>query len=135
MLLVNLNFIRTAFSQKETQKRTRTGLGRFFVGLTIIVLIVLGANASAQESFIEAFGIGLSSCATWLDEPGTRHSGDNWVLGFWTGMNVQANLKVGETTDARGILGEVEVRCRQRPSGALATAAKQTWLDMRKEGR
>jgi len=96
---------------------------------------LLALPAAAQQPTVEAFGMGISSCATWLSDLNSKRSGDNWALGMWTGLNVAGNLRVGLSTDARGVLGEIEVRCRRQPSKPLATATHQAWIDMLTAGQ
>ena len=47
-------------------------------------------------------------------------------MGFWSGLNAYANADVGHTTDARGIIAEVELRCRENPSEKLVIATFET---------
>ena len=58
----------------------------------------------------------------------------DWVLGFWTGMNADA-FKVGSTSDARGIVGEVKLVCQAQPSTTLATATYETYQRLKAERR
>jgi len=93
---------------------------------------VLPSLATAQTPpTVNAFGSGLSSCASWLNSHDARGEGDGWILGFWSGANVAAWKSVGSTTDAHGVIGEVELVCRKQPSLLLATAVWQVWKAMK----
>lgn len=99
-----------------------------------VIALVLATDTTGQElangpGLIKAFGIGIRSCATWLDDPGSEISGSNWILGYWTGMNTNNNTNhaVGDSTDALGIISEIKKLCTEKPSLTLSEAAEKTY--------
>lgn len=119
------------------------------VAMLVLAGPATGALAGPQEpgmdpklSFSLA-GIGGRSCGFWLENSPQKAAGDNWLLGFLTGANFKsaalksAGLKhVGKSTDAAGVLAEVEAQCRTEPSKALADAAILAYVNiMTREAR
>jgi hypothetical protein len=54
-----------------------------------------------------------------------------WNLGFWSGLNAAKNARVGDTTTANGVLGEVKLYCSMHPSLSLAQATLDTYSAIR----
>jgi hypothetical protein len=82
--------------------------------------IIGGTIASAATSSADAattFGIGTASCACWQSTEQNINQGDIWILGFWSGLNMDspAHGDVGSTTDVYGIIGEVKKWCDTAP--------------------
>lgn len=75
------------------------------------------------------------SCATAFSRPVENSYISAWILGFWTGLNVNSNVQVGGTTDSRGVIGEIELDCRKTPSLDLLQSTFNTWSRLRKLGR
>ena len=98
------------------------------------VLLAFMACRSTAEPMM-AFGVGNSSCAEWLSKPEHYSTGFTWIMGFWTGRNMQAPAAVGRTTDGHGVVAEVENLCRQEPTLILAFAAKRTYEKLEAEHR
>ncbi len=69
--------------------------------------------------------------------PLLRINADGWLLGFWTGSNRKnpATHSVGQSTDSRGIVGEVALACRGKPSTTLFDTAKLVYDRMAAENR
>lgn len=60
----------------------------------------------------------------------------NYVLGFWSGMNVAANTpKVGTSTDPRGIVVEVMKACAAAPTLPLGLATLGVHMRREREHR
>lgn len=84
---------------------------------------------------------GHQSCATWLSSPSSENAGSHWVLGFWSGKNMEAALsnpaagRVGSSTDNAGVVGEVKLTCQSRPSLSLVAATLETYERFKSEGR
>ncbi|WP_341022311.1 hypothetical protein [Brevundimonas diminuta] len=84
---------------------------------------------------------GMDSCATWLSSPANKSAGHHWILGFWSGKNMEAALaggdvgRVGKTTDGAGIVAEVELYCRTQPSRTVLVATHDTYERFKAEGR
>lgn len=99
----------------------------------LIAALALGASEPANRSSM-IWG-GDQSCATWLSSSSERNSGNWWIWGFWSGRNAQASTKVGGSTDANGIIGEVKLYCEGAPSATLVYATTQVFLRFKAEGR
>ena len=105
-----------------------------------IVLAAALLNFSTQ-AFGKAtlFGKGATSCATAMN-PQTKMESRAWVLGFWSGLNSAASMDrkngaVGDSTDALGVIGEVELECANNPSQVLAQAVFNVYARLRQMGR
>lgn len=74
-------------------------------------------------------GFGNLSCATWLSTSANRQQGNDWLLGFWSGINGYGSPGgiVGHTTDSLGIISEVKKVCNNEPSLALIYATARTY--------
>lgn len=89
--------------------------------ITALLLTTTGAHAEGAWSV----GRGNDSCATWLSSPAQEAAGRDYVLGFWTGLNIAAPTGfhgVGSSTDIPGIVGEVKRICGLSPSSSLIVA-------------
>jgi len=84
-----------------------------------------------------SFGIGIHSCANWTDDPAKQQEGQAWILGYWSGLNIQNRgiRNVGHATDGRGVLGEVRRVCLLEPSNELENVIVDVWVAMAKAGR
>jgi hypothetical protein len=99
-----------------------------------IIAFAIVASGQALDAGLETtnvYGIGGNSCASWLSSHGNETEGDIWVLGYWSGRNDAnaANHKVGATTGADGIIGEVKKVCKDKPSLTLFHAVGRVWFD------
>jgi hypothetical protein len=91
------------------------------------------AYAEAQRTF---FAIGGSySCATWLSSPENERDGTNWLLGFWSGKNIEKKRDgtIGSNTDTAGIVAEVKLNCQTEPSQSLLNAVNGVYTKMESE--
>ncbi len=95
------------------------------------------AAAPAPGFTMQVYGPGTISCATYLNDRSIRINADGWLLGFWTGSNRKspATHSVGQSTDSRGIVGEVALACRGKPSTTLFDTAKLVYDRMAAENR
>ena len=85
---------------------------------------------------MQVYGPGTASCATYLQDRSLRINADGWILGFWTGSNRTAeDHSVGQSTDSRGIVGEVARRCRDQPSASLFQTSKEVYDKLKAEHR
>lgn len=87
---------------------------------------------------IQAWGYGTTAtCKTWLTSSESRAAGNEWVLGYWTGQNVRnvRDHEVGRTSDASGILNEVQSLCRANPGEPLASAAGRAYVNFERARR
>lgn len=95
------------------------------------------APAPAPSTAMQVYGPGTISCGTYLNDRSIRINADGWVLGFWTGSNRTnpTSHTVGQSTDSRGIVGEVALACRGRPSTTLFQTVKEVYDRMKSESR
>lgn len=94
--------------------------------ITTLLLATTGAHAEGAW----AVGRGNDSCATWLSSPANEIAGVDYILGFWTGLNIAAptgSHGVGFSTDNAGIVGEVRRICRLSPSSSLIVASMSAY--------
>jgi hypothetical protein len=84
---------------------------------------------------------GEMSCARWQSSSAYVQAGRFWILGYWSGKNMQAALAndtaggVGRTTDADGVVAEVKLACEASPSKSLVMATTETYERFRRAGR
>ena len=93
------------------------------------------ANAEAPaKGLTVGFGSGLS-CSKWLHEGLTR--GSNWILGYWSGRNVEggASRRVGASADDNEIIEELTAICEAEPSTTVQTAVDKVYERYLKENR
>lgn len=106
-----------------------------------VISVVLATNATGQElpigpGQILQFGMGIRSCAAWLQNDASEITGNNWILGYWTGMNESnANHAVGNSTDALGIFGEIKKTCTEDPALSLREATASAYWSFDTIGR
>ena len=102
-----------------------------------IVCVGIPLKAYSQGVTMTTFGVGNSSCATWLSTPIKEYEGKAWIYGAWSGMNFknQSNHVVGDSTDAEGIVGEVKAMCFKEPSLPLRSATYQTYVRLERANR
>lgn len=72
------------------------------------------------------FGVGGKSCAAAVT-PSNKLQWASWVMGFWSGLNAHASAErqtanIGESTDAQGVVAEIELYCSANPSTPLSDA-------------
>jgi hypothetical protein len=93
-----------------------------------MIFALLLATAGLDTPIL-VYGIGGQSCATAFS---SRFENDakNWISGFWTGLNQERSLGVGENTDFNGIVGEIRLLCAQHPSATLLAATNITYEKM-----
>ena len=108
--------------------------------MPFLVLALLGPAAPAWSQEVSIRGAGNWSCAKWLSSDAMKSAGATWVSGFWSGRNSEGATKevprrVGDSTDWDGIIGEIALRCRQKPSEPFVSAVSFTYTAMLKAGR
>jgi hypothetical protein len=106
----------------------------------MLTIAVLSAAAAAQTIPVVSFPLTLDgkqpiSCASAFIEPFSNSRPSAWVLGFWTGLNVNGGATVGAKTDTAGMLAEIQLDCSKHPSMDLQSSVLQTWSRLRAEGR
>lgn len=98
------------------------------------------ASAADPSQKIHYYGLAGSSCATWLSSSEYQLGGEQWIFGFWSGLNQEAAIHnersdVGKTTDRNGIVGEVKKVCLREPSKQLKDAAGLVFYEFQRSGR
>jgi hypothetical protein len=113
----------------------KTMILRFIIA--IFVLAGTWQSSFSQTAEVYRFGIGLESCTHWLSNPQTESAGANWILGYWSGMNVfhSDNHMVGSKTDGDAIIGEVRKICNQSPSTNLNEAISAVYLNFQRQNK
>jgi hypothetical protein len=89
------------------------------IGFALAVTI---ATTRPTDHLIYLVGAGQMSCGDWIAHSPNHKDMATWVLGYWSGLNTALTRKVGYTTDANGILGEVNKECAAHPSERLFLA-------------
>jgi hypothetical protein len=101
-----------------------------FLSLTL-ALTLTNSPVSSKTLFI---AIGNDSCATAF-RPENRLQSAAWILGFWSARNLEKKAEVGATSDANGIVAEVELACSKLPSSKMKIATIFVYDVMENEGR
>jgi len=108
------------------------------LGAILLAAIPFLAPAPQNDSGRAIFTIGgTQSCAAWLATPASETEGQWWIVGFWSGRNMQngSNGRVGSSTDSEGIIGEIRRVCQVEPSLLLINAAGRVYVEMDRERR
>ena len=93
-------------------------------------MIAFAVALAAANPTILLFGHGGESCASaW--RPESVRSSENWLAGFWSGLNFERGAQAGRYTDFTGMVAEVRLICDKEPSLTLAYAAVQTYEKVR----
>jgi hypothetical protein len=79
--------------------------------------------AFAQDTVL-FFG-GVQSCAVWQSSPRNQLAGQTWILGFFSGHNYAQAQRIGQSTNASGIIDEVTKICTAQPTMRLREATKE----------
>jgi|ERR1700682_2849584 hypothetical protein len=105
--------------------------------IAIFVLAGTWQSSFSQTDEIYRFGIGIKSCEHWLSNPETESAGSNWILGYWSGMNVfhPDNHMVGSKTDGDAIIQEVRKICNQSPSTNLVVVINAVYLNFEQQNK
>jgi hypothetical protein len=102
--------------------------------IVVMLAILVGVGkpgAAPVEVMTAGFGA-QSSCASWSKD---RSQGSIWILGYWSGRNVEGANGVGSTTDADGILEEVRLICKAEPSRPMIDAVDEVYKRLLDDGR
>jgi hypothetical protein len=79
-------------------------------------------------------GWGIESCASWLARPPADGTGDQWILGLWSGLNEMSSSSVGSSADGHGVVEEVRRFCEEHPSTNLTSTASTVYMNIRQKG-
>ena len=103
--------------------------------ILVVMFVVLAGHVTPGATPVEVMTAGFgsqSSCASWAKD---RSQGSIWILGYWSGRNVEAQKSVGGTSDADGILEEVRLICKAAPSRAMIEAVDEVYNRLLEDGR
>lgn len=102
----------------------------------LMAAILLAPLPAYGQQAVLGVGIGIRSCATWLQSSDSELEGGAWILGFWTGSNMEANRgAVGATTDSLGIIAAVKARCEVDPAASVTSVVGKMFDEFAAEGR
>ena len=88
-------------------------------------MIAFPTEAKAEE--VRQKLLGVQSCAVWQSSPRNQLAGQNWILGFFSGHNYGSVQRVGQATNASGIISEVKKICTAQPTMRLREATKEAY--------
>ncbi len=99
--------------------------------------IAAASPPPANDDPVLILGKGTLTCATWLSSPADRREGNQWIWGFWTGLNAYGTPggSVGHSTDHPGITAEVAKLCEAEPALLLLYATVRVYTQFEREGR
>lgn len=99
----------------------------------ILFLLLCGTRANADETVFGPTRSGVQIVCADVNELGVNQSDlvGTWILGFWSGLNAAKNARVGDSTTASGVVGEVKLYCSGHPSVTLPQATLDTYDAMR----
>ncbi|HEX3972536.1 MAG TPA: hypothetical protein VHX19_14495, partial [Stellaceae bacterium] len=80
-------------------------------------------------------GQGLHSCANWLSRPEYYRDGEQWILGYWSALNVSGSSAIGSHSDGEAIIAEIKLICVAEPSTGLTTAIDRVYENFRQRGK
>jgi len=111
---------------------------RFAICALCTAAVFSEADAASQQKPITALvlGTGFQSCANWLSTPEYERDGNEWILGYWSAVNLlNENHGVGRNTEGPGIIGEVRKVCVAEPSTRLSDAVARVYRNLAKAGK
>lgn len=94
----------------------------------ILTMVLAAATPShGVGATVNKRGAGIMSCATaFLSE--NRVGTENWIAGYWTAWDmarIVTDDPIAGSSDLAGIVGEVEVVCKTKPSSSLLLATME----------
>lgn len=113
---------------------------RWFVSVPILLVVCAAISGPAQAADpaprVMIYGVGASSCGTWLaDRQAQRHQFDlSWILGFLSASGSFAALAGGHLseTDANAVAAWVDKYCRDNPLKNIADASGNLFVELAK---
>jgi hypothetical protein len=87
-----------------------------------------------------SWGLGLSpiGCAEWRADEAKRKLGEQWLLGYFSGINSESLNSRGWSFGARYLAGDlvalVDGECSRNPEMTFRTAVSRVLSEIRKEG-
>ena len=99
------------------------------IGLTSLALWC----GSAQGAPVYVTGVGLKTCGEWGSNP---HGPINdWILGYWTGLNESQASTVGYSLGVEGILHFVLSKCITDVTLTIRQATGASFVELRQSKR
>jgi hypothetical protein len=74
----------------------------------------------------------LSCSEAWT--PTAAQKSQDWLLGFWTGLNLGTRQDIAGGTSASGFVGRVRRHCDAEPTDHLVNAAMRAFLELERAG-
>lgn len=79
------------------------------------------------------WGVGRTLCSeAWV--PGAAARSQDWVHGFWTGLNLGTRQDIAEGTSSAPFVARVRLHCVQEPSDQLFNASVKAFLELERAG-
>jgi hypothetical protein len=108
-------------------------------GLGVAAVLVAGDASIAAADPVISYG-GETPCSVWLAGTNARPVQLAWILGYWSGLNVEGSLKkeaydIGHTLTGQQIGNLVLENCRQRPGDFIALAVLSAYTQARNSQR
>lgn len=105
-----------------------------------LVLVSSSSPAGAATSpydRVASLGVGTLNCGQWLRTPNNEHVGEQWILGFVTGINTYGTRRgnVGAFGGQLGVINEVRGICQYQPALPLQDAAGRAYNTLLLRGR
>lgn len=102
------------------------------VAFASVVSVVQSPASASGTVFSLTVGNNSYVCADLNQRnPGAISPEGQWVLGYWSGLNVAFDADVGASTTGNGVYGEVKLHCASHPSKSLTDAARDVYLKMK----
>ena len=97
----------------------------------MIAPLLLAATLAMAPPPTEArtFGAGSTTCWRWLMQPAAWPSVNEWVEGYWSGLNASPAPRrlVGERMTQVALVGRVRDQCSARPREDVLSAVLQAY--------
>jgi trans-2-enoyl-CoA reductase len=108
------------------------------IATVVVLAATLGVGrGDASIRNVLTFGMGQQSCASWPETATSERDGENWVMGYWSGLNrfSSRNGLVGVRAGGEDIIAEVKKVCADHPSTNLNDATLVVYSAMEAAGR
>jgi hypothetical protein len=101
--------------------------------LLLAALLALASTPASAQAFL-AFGVGGDPCDDWISARDTNEDVGGWILGFWSGMNLNDQATVGHESHGT-ILAEAKAACHLTPEAPIAIIVQTLYMRYKSEGR
>jgi hypothetical protein len=103
-----------------------TNISRRLSGALMAGAVICSPSLAFAQDTVLYFG-GVQSCAVWQSSPRNQLVVQAWILGFFSGHNFASAHRVGQSTDASGIIDEIKKICTARPTMRLREATAEAY--------